>query len=100
MSTLQTVSTCKRDEDFDLFPKEKQDIMNLDHLETSPYLKHPIWFLGTMKNTKCHIRKGYSGLKVKTGKNASKDSIESASYTPTHAAYTVLYLGLILDCLL
>ena len=73
--------------------------MNLDYLATSPYLKHRIWFLGTLKNTKCHIRKGY-GFKVATGRNAPKDSIESASRTPTHAAYTVLYLGLVLDFLL
>ena len=98
---MQTGSTCKHDKDLELLSKEKQDIMNLDNLATSPYLKHPIWFLGTLKNTKCHIRKGYGGKEMApTGRTTSKDNVESASYTSTHAAYTALYLGFVLYYLL
>ena len=52
---LQGTSTCKRDEDFKIDTEETWGVMNLDYLTTSPYLKHPIWFLGTMNNTNCRM---------------------------------------------
>ena len=40
--------------------------MNLKYLTKSPYLKHPIWYLGTVKNTKCNVANDY-GFKLNEG---------------------------------
>ena len=52
------MSTCRRSKDFSLINKEKWDVFNFEYMTTeymkkSPYLRHPIWYLGTAKNTHC-----------------------------------------------
>ena len=54
---FQARSTCKIEENSDLENDytSKWNVMNLELLTKSPYLKHPIWFLSTAKNSKCPI---------------------------------------------
>ena len=97
---MQTVSTCERDENVTLDQNETRNVMNLNYLEKSPYLKYPIWFLGTMKNTECPIPTGYSGWKVGAPRNVSHDSVESASQRLKEIGYTIFCLRCVLNHLI
>ena len=50
-------TTCKIEDTFDHLDEEKWSIGDLQNLTNSPYLKHPIWFLGTLNNSKCPFDK-------------------------------------------
>ena len=86
---LQRISTCKRDANFKHDEQEPWDVMNLNYLAKSPYLNHPIWFLGTMKNTQCPIHKGHQARNLGPTKNTPQNVVESATDTTSVSQHTV-----------
>ena len=77
MDIFQGKSTCKIDDNIDnMVNLERKEVMNLRYMETSPYLKHRIWFLSTMENTKCHVCYNCANFKkkpvIKTSQNDNK----------------------------
>ena len=89
---LQTISTCKHDEDFKSDKEETWGVMNLNNLAKSPYLNHPIWFLGTMKNTNCSIPKYNRARRAQPAKNASQHVARSAWHSFKYIAHTTFLL--------
>ena len=80
---FQGKSTCRIDVDVDrMVNLEGKEVMNLRSMESSPYLKHPIWFLSTMKDTKCYVCPNcapwFENEISKTSQNNDKSNSRSA----------------------
>ena len=89
---LQSISTCKRDENFKHDQQGTWDVMNLNYLAKSPYLNHPIWFLGTMENTQCPIHKGQQARNLGPTKSTPQNVVESASSVVHNSDHTTLQI--------